>query len=221
MNGDEKRPGESASQLGEEGFLERWSRRKALARQGEELEPEPFAEREDAPASTAVDDYGAASAGGSVEDPNAGETTASEAEMSDAELAERYGVPDPAALGEGADYSVYMKGGVPDRLRNAALRKLWRSSPDLACLDELLEYGDDFTGTGVVGALKTAYEVGSGFKKRIEAWEKEQAEKQEAEKKFKELGDALDVLTDPFKRKLCVNLAAPCLLACGLLLAAF
>ena len=46
----------------------------------------------------------------------------------------------------------------------------------------MLEYGDDFTGTGVVGALKTAYEVGSGFKKRIEAWEKEQAEKQEAEK---------------------------------------
>ena len=33
----------------------------------------------------------------------------------------------------------------------------------IACVDGLLEYGEDYTGLGFVGKLQTAYEVGSGF----------------------------------------------------------
>ena len=82
-------------------------------------------------------------------------------------------------------------------------------------------------GIGGVGSKASEKEIRQAYKKAALSChpdrfsDKGEAEKQEAEKKFKELGDALDVLTDPFKRKLCVNLAAPCLLACGLLLAAF
>ena len=157
---------EARHEGGDEGFLDRWSRRKAALRRGEPLEPTAAEIQPEAQSDPAA----ALEEGAPPDD-----------ELNDAELAERYGVPDPASLGEQADYSAYMKQGVPDRLRNIALRKLWRSSPDLACLDGLLEYGEDYTGAGYVGVLQTAYEVGAGFAKRIEAWEKAEAEKERAE----------------------------------------
>lgn len=167
---DPRADGPADSAKAEEGFLERWSRRKTAARHEEEAP-----ELEAAPA----------------EQPPVADAVAAEPELDDdalsmEELAERCGLPDPSTLTADSDFEAYMRPGVPGRLRNAALRKLWVSSPTLACVDGLVEYGEDYTGLGYVGKLQTAYEVGSGYAKRIAAWEKEQAEKELAKKELAE-----------------------------------
>lgn len=157
------------------GFLERWSRRKAAARDDHAPGEEPHS-AEAGPQDPASLDAGEVVDGGLTEEEAAS--------LSATELAERCGLPDPDQLGPDADFTVFMREGVPLRLRNAALRQLWRSAPELACLDGLVDYGENFRTLGYEGVLKTAYEVGSGFKARIEAWEREQqalAEKRAAE----------------------------------------
>ncbi len=126
---------------GDDGFLARWSRRKRS--EGEERAPaggEPPAEAEALrPAPPA-------------------------AERPDAEILEELGLPDPATLGPGDDFSAFMARAVPERLRQRALRRLWASNPVLANLDGLLDYGEDFTdATLVVADLATAYRVGQGM----------------------------------------------------------
>ena len=57
---------------------------------------------------------------------------------------------------------------VPVRLRNRALRKLWISNPVLANLDELIDYGDDYTNAAaVLENIQTAYQVGRGFVDKV------------------------------------------------------
>jgi hypothetical protein len=51
-----------------------------------------------------------------------------------------------------SDYSPFMADGVPDELRQAALRKLWRSNPVFNVRDGLDDYDDDFT---IIEAIKT------------------------------------------------------------------
>ena len=47
------------------------------------------------------------------------------------------------SLDKDSDFSVFMQQGVPDDLRQLALRKLWRISPDQ--IDGLDDYDEDFT----------------------------------------------------------------------------
>lgn len=127
---------------GGDGFLSRWSRRKAGAREEggrEEAGPDP-ASREPA------------------EIPG----------ESEEEALSRLGLPDPDDLREGDDFTVFLKREVPAALRRRALRRLWRINPALAGLDGLLDYGEDFTGTEATGAVETAYRVGQGFMKRMQ-----------------------------------------------------
>lgn len=85
-------------------------------------------------------------------------------DRSDEEILEDLGLPDPDELKEGDDFSGFMNGAVPTRLRNRALRKLWLSNPVLANLDEMVDYGEDFTDAAtVVENLQTAYQVGKGW----------------------------------------------------------
>lgn len=123
-------------------FLGRWSRRKRDAAKGE-TEDDAIA-----PAS---------------EESESTPAAAPEEEKSDAEILEELGLPDPDTLGPGADFKAFMKEAVPQRLRNRALRRLWLSDPALANLDELLEYGEDFTAPSVVEAIETVYQVGKGY----------------------------------------------------------
>lgn len=133
----------------EEGFLQRWSRRKAEA-----------AAQEDEPA--LADGADAAEAGEGLDGADAGQEE--DAELDDAALLEKHGLQDPETMSAGDDFSGFMKSGVPDRLRNRALRKLWLSNPTLANLDELVDYGEDFTDAAtVVENLQTLYKVGRGL----------------------------------------------------------
>lgn len=122
-----------------DGFLNRWSTRKQAARVDEvvpDSDPEALAPAE----------------------------TPEEPEKSDVEILEELGLKDPDEMAPGDDFSGFMASGIPDRLRNRALRKLWLTNPVLANLDELIDYGEDFTDAAtVVENLQTAYRVGKGF----------------------------------------------------------
>jgi hypothetical protein len=87
-----------------------------------------------------------------------------DSEETDEEVLERLGLPDPDTLEKGDDFSAFMGSAIPTRLRNRALRKLWLTNPVLANLDELVDYGEDFTDAAtVIENLQTAYQVGRGF----------------------------------------------------------
>ena len=90
-------------------------------------------------------------------------------EKTDAEWLAELELPDPDEMSAGADFAGFMKAGVPDRLRRRALRKLWLTNPALANLDELLDYGEDFSdGASLIENIQTAYQVGKGMMTHVE-----------------------------------------------------
>ncbi|APX90498.1 hypothetical protein BV394_12815 [Brevirhabdus pacifica] len=100
------------------------------------------------------------------------ELESTQAEKTDEELLEELGLPDPDTLGKGADFAAFMARSVPDRLRRRALRRLWLSDPVLANLDDLVDYADDYTDAATcVENLQTAYQVGRGMTRHVEAME--------------------------------------------------
>ncbi len=103
-------------------------------------------------------------------------------EQSDEEILAALDLPDPETLGEGDDFSLFMTKAVPDRIRRRALRTLWKSNPVLANVDNLVEYGEDYTDAAtVVENLQTAYQVGKGMLKHVEEMAR-QAEEKDAQK---------------------------------------
>lgn len=86
------------------------------------------------------------------------------AQKPEAEVLQELDLPNPDAMQAGDDFSAFMKAQVPVALRNRALKTLWRSNPVLANIDNLVDYGEDFTGNGdKAGAIKTIYQVGKGM----------------------------------------------------------
>ena len=132
----------------EEGLLKRWSRRK-LEQRERERQAVPTQPDEESGGDTDVVTAGGRS---SAETPAAGDA-----------------VPDlPAieSLTRDSDFTVFLREGVPDDLRNLALQKLWRSDPVFANLDGMLEYGEDYSQLfkpGAAATLKTLYRVGQGY----------------------------------------------------------
>jgi len=99
-----------------------------------------------------------------LEDAALAEERAELEAKSDDEILSELNLKDPDTLEHGDDFSGFLKQAVPERLRRRALRKLWLSNPLLANLDDLVDYGDDFTDAAtVVENMQTAYQVGKGF----------------------------------------------------------
>ena len=91
-------------------------------------------------------------------------------ERPDAELLAELELPDPDGMKQGDDFSAFMAEAVPERLRRRALRRLWRTNPVLANLDNLVDYGEDYTDAALaVENLQTAYRVGKGMLRHLEA----------------------------------------------------
>ena len=91
-------------------------------------------------------------------------------EKSDREILAELDLPDPETLQSGDDFSAFMHRSVPAHMRRIALRRLWASNPILANLDQLVDYGEDFTDAAtVVENLQTAYQVGKGMLEHVEA----------------------------------------------------
>jgi hypothetical protein len=110
-----------------ESFLERWSRRKRGATDAEE-------------------------AGSIVAGPEPAAAREAEAEtppLADADL------PPIESLGDDDDYSDFLSEGVSESLRQAALRRLFRS-PKFNVTDGLDDYAEDFTTFAPLGNIVTA-----------------------------------------------------------------
>jgi hypothetical protein len=73
-------------------------------------------------------------------------------------------LPDIDSLDESSDFSVFLQNGVPETLRNRALRKLWQTDPAFNFVDGLVEYGEDYTNIATIAeSVQTAYKVGKGM----------------------------------------------------------
>ena len=146
---------------GESGFLTRWSARKTQIAQGLEV-PEEAADD----AALAADNA----------DHQAAESD-EDAALSDAELLEKYELPDPAEIEEEAGLDKFFDGKTPERLRQMALRRLWRINPFFGFVDEMVEYGEDYTDAAtVIEGMQTAYQAGKGYLQKVLSPEEEAAE---------------------------------------------
>ncbi|MFO7529601.1 MAG: DUF3306 domain-containing protein [Marinobacter sp.] len=126
-----------------ESRLQRWSRRKAEA--GKQAEPLPPSSIEPEPS------------------PEERELALNET-LSEREVLEKYGLPDPDTIELGADVTGFMRKEIPELLRRKALRALWKSNPVLAVLDGLNDYDEDYTDAAfATKSVNTFYKVGQGF----------------------------------------------------------
>jgi hypothetical protein len=124
--------------------LSRWSQRKLAARRGEAVEEAPRQDEKPAvPAAPAEQSVEGAPAAAAAEAPV---------------------LPPIEELTRDSDYTVFLAKNVPESIKNAALRKLWRSDPVFAVLDGLNDYCEDFNATyEPITMAQTAYKVGKGY----------------------------------------------------------
>ena len=162
-----------------EDFLSRWSRRK---RQAERQEPESSraqgAETEPPRAAAAP-----------VEAAPPQPAAAAEAALSEEEIAR---LPSLDELTADTDITVFLRKGVPERLRNAALRRMWSLDPkirDFVC--EAREYAYDWNTPdgipGFGGPLPPAEEVQKLAARIVGAIQPEAAQPPEADAEKAEL----------------------------------
>ena len=91
-----------------------------------------------------------------------------EAALSDNELLKKYELPDPNDVDEEAGLDSFFDGKIPERLRQMALRRLWRINPLFGIVDEMVEYGEDYTDAAtVIDGMQTAYQAGKGYLKKV------------------------------------------------------
>ena len=135
-------------------FLSRWSARKAQVAQGLHV-----TEGLDVPDARAED---AALTVGDAHD--VGADSDEEAALTDTELLEKYELPDPAEVNDEDGLASFFDGKTPERLRQLALRRLWRINPFFGVVDEMVEYGEDYTDAAtVIEGMQTAYQAGKGY----------------------------------------------------------
>ena len=139
------RPTKQDKKKSDDSFLSRWSARKAQIAKGELVADEK-------PAPT-------------VKEVNEGELdNDEEAKLSDQELLEKYELPDPKDLADESDLTQFLDGDLPERLRQMALRRLWRLNPLFGHVCDMVEYGEDYTDAAtVMEGMQTAYQVGKGY----------------------------------------------------------
>lgn len=102
----------------DDGFLGRWARRKAEAREAEPPpEPEP-------------------------------ETVAAPDPVDDTEAFDPESLPPIESLGEGSDYTVFLRKAVPPALKVAALRQAWRTAPAIMAHKPMVDYDWDVNAPG-------------------------------------------------------------------------
>ena len=131
----------------EETFLKRWSRRKSFE---EEKLTEEVATEE--------------TLGNELSEEEKLKKTEQE-EAEEKEMAENRAIAeaiDLETLDYESDFQPFMKKGVPEALKNLAMRKLWTSNPILANVDGLNDYDENFADPAL-NVFKSDWKVGRGF----------------------------------------------------------
>jgi len=133
----------------DEGFLARWSARKSLAAEGKSLADRPVPNDQSTIAENA-------------------QAESDEPELTDEELLRKYDLPDPETIDEESGLDRFLSGEMPERLRQMALRRLWRLNPFFGNVCEMVEYGEDYTDAAtVIEGMQTAYTAGKGYLKQM------------------------------------------------------
>ena len=90
-----------------------------------------------------------------------------DAALDDDQLLQKYGLTNPEEIEDEAGLEAFMQNGLPDRLRQMALRRMWRLNPLFRFADEMVEYGENYTDAAtVIDGMTTAYQVGKGYLKK-------------------------------------------------------
>ena len=132
----------------EENFLSRWSKKKSKQKtqiensNSKQIDPESSTEKENQ---------------SSLDEEND--------KLYDEDLLKKYNLPNPEKIKKEKSLDVFFKEGVPDRLRQIALRRVWRLNPIIKFADaEINDYHEDFTDAAtVIEGMETAYKVGKGY----------------------------------------------------------
>ena len=147
-----KRSGEESDdgEGNEQGFLSRWSARKTqISRAAAVTNNDPEVKIE-------------------ADVTQADDESDEEVALSDNELLNKYELPDPNDIDEEAGLDRFFDGKIPERLRQMALRRLWRVNPLFGIVDDMVEYGEDFTDAAtVIEGMQTAYQAGKGYLKKV------------------------------------------------------
>ena len=132
----------------EENFLSRWSKKKS--KQKTQIE-NSNSKQTDPESSTEAENQS------SLDEEND--------KLNDEELLKKYNLPNPEKIKTEKSLDVFFKEGVPDRLRQIALRRVWRLNPIIRFADaEINDYHEDFTDAAtVIEGMQTAYKVGKGY----------------------------------------------------------
>ena len=131
----------------DENFLSRWSKKKS-----KQTQIENFNSKQIDPKS-------------SSETENQSSLDEENDKLNDEELLKKYNLPNPEKIKTEKSLDVFFKEGVPDRLRQIALRRVWRLNPIIRFADaEINDYHEDFTDAAtVIEGMQTAYKVGKGY----------------------------------------------------------
>ena len=135
----------------EENFLSRWSKKKSKQKSEQEISKIESA------------DFNS-SQGDEVSKSSTSEVSEND-KLNDDELLKKYNLPNPEKIKKEKSLDVFFKDGVPDRLRQIALRRVWRLNPIISFADaEINDYHEDFTDAAtVIEGMETAYKVGKGY----------------------------------------------------------
>ena len=73
-------------------------------------------------------------------------------------------LPDIESLNADADFTPFLKEGVPEKIKRLALRKLWSSDPAFGIIDGLDDYAEDYSAIGIVAQeIASRYQPGKGM----------------------------------------------------------
>ena len=114
-------------------------------------------------------------------------------DLNDQELLEKFKLPNPEKIKKEKGLDLFFKDGVPDRLRQIALRRVWKLNPIIRFADaEINDYHEDFTDAAtVIEGMQTAYQVGKGYLSEILKDEDKNSLDNEEEKKESENKDLI------------------------------
>ena len=112
-------------------------------------------------------------------------------DLNDQELLEKFKLPNPEKIKKEKGLDLFFKDGVPDRLRQIALRRVWKLNPIIRFADaEINDYHEDFTDAAtVIEGMQTAYQVGKGYLSEVLKDEDKNSLDNEEEKKESENKD--------------------------------
>ena len=177
----------------QEGFISRWSKKKS----NNKSDVKVLTEKENVNKMTTSENDDEAIVSSEIADESEYD------ELNDEELLEKFNLPNPENIKKEKGLDLFFKDGIPDRLRQIALRKVWKLNPIIRFADaEINDYHEDFTDAAtVIEGMQTAYQVGRGYLSKIIDGKDEDGIDGEVDKEKDDVASQSDIKT-PSKKSI-------------------